>query len=187
MGSIENREFIFIDNYDEYGKIFFHYGQRERDEKPLMPVLKSHRTKKDNIDEYVLIPGFLDINSRFYECPFQYYHFQLFKITQIEDYNGNFPYKTTLNVYFILFSKSSPDYQKYKLTLVKQDSSVLDFMIVSSIAKRFNEFIDSNYDINKINLTERKREDFYLKEREIIIEPINKLDIALFANSEGSR
>lgn len=187
MGSIDQKQYIYIDNYKEFGNILFHYADRAKDSSPLMPTLKSLWEKKGEIDTYTLIPGYFDINSKFYECPFNYFYFQLFKAVQIEDNSKGSPFPTILKVYFILFTKDFGNFRKFKLEFKHKPRGCLDFMLISFIAHRLNEYVDSEFDIDGIEESKLVELDFSLKDRDIILQPINDLEIEIFENSEGSR
>ena len=175
-----DREYLFFENHEIFGKVVLHYGDLKVRNFPILPVLKPIELRDYHRYSTEFKIGYLDVQNVFFECPITFHFFQLKYLWLLEDYSSQ-PYKKSLDIKFLLFDKDFKNYKNFEIDLPTEDLTICGHLI-----NRLNIFVIQNGDINKLNFKDIDYRNFRLKDHRILIEVINNLQIDIFENSESN-
>lgn len=182
--SLRDKRWINVDNIKTLGKFYTHYADQVSHTAPQKPIFKvEHQSIEKDIHLYTLIPGYMDREERFHSCPMEVFYIQINNIYEEEDFTGRYPFKTTVTLNFTIFSKDFSSYKNNCISFSKQDSAALDFMSFNRVINLLNEYVESGRNIEFIDFDRFDRFKPEKKDREVILNVVDDLQVDFFSNS----
>ncbi len=178
-----DKKYIYIDNMTEFGKFNAHHSDKHEVLSILRPVYKINKSENDQ-DTFVLIPGYIDTDNRFFECPFDIFYVQLDKIIQFQKYKNPTMY-CKIDAYLKIFSKDFSKFRIEKLSYESKGRSILDFMNFNRIINIINEFINRGKDIDDLAIDKVSTGSPYEQGKSIVLGIVNSLKFEFFESSRN--
>jgi hypothetical protein len=183
---IRANKFIHIDNISVLGKFYAHHAERDTNESILFPILKKE-IKEESNNQISLIPGYIDRDFSFYQCPLVSFYIKIKKYEYHENYIETEYFKERIVTLFIeVFDKKLENSISRKVTLkVKKELIPLDFQNFNHIINFINKYVESGRDINRIDFNLFNRYFPKLADKKVIAQAVKELDLRVFEDSKN--